>query len=41
MRNQLQELRDRYQQHPCDFNRYQLVRQEQRIAAHRPDLIAA
>ena len=40
MRHQLQDLRHRYQQQPCDFNRYQLVRHEQRLAQLRPDLIS-
>lgn len=39
MRHQLQDLRQRYQHQPCEFNRYQLVRQEQRLAQLRPDLI--
>ncbi|MEY2645696.1 MAG: hypothetical protein RLZZ611_2345 [Cyanobacteriota bacterium] len=39
MRHQLHELRQRYQHQPCEFNRYQLVRHEQRIAQTRPDLL--
>ena len=37
MHVQLHTLRHRYQQQPCEFNRYQLVRHEQRIAQVRPD----
>ena len=32
MRDDLQELQAMYRHEPSDFNRYQLVRQEQRIA---------
>lgn len=32
MRHQLHELMHRYQHQPSEFNRYQLVRQEQRLA---------
>ena len=32
LRHQLLELRSEYQKQPCEFNRYQLVRHEQRIA---------
>jgi len=39
LRHQLLELRSEYQKQPCEFNRYQLVRHEQRIAQLRPDLI--
>ena len=39
LRQQLLELRSEYQRQPCEFNRYQLVRHEQRIAQMRPDLI--
>jgi len=42
MRDALQELHQRYHHEPSDFNRYQLVRQEQRIAQWVPsDLIGA
>ena len=37
MRQRLADLRQRYEHHPCEFNRYQLVRQEQRLAQVRPD----
>lgn len=40
MRHELHELRQRYQHQPCEFNRYQLVRHEQRIAQSRPDLLS-
>jgi hypothetical protein len=40
MHRRLHELRQRYNHQPCDFNRYQLVRHEQRIAQLRPDLIS-
>lgn len=36
MQLELSDLRQRYEHHPCDFNRYQLVRQEQRLAQVRP-----
>jgi len=36
MRQELQELRGRYVLQPSDFNRYQLVRQEQRLAQWAP-----
>ena len=32
MRDELEELQSLYRHEPSDFNRYQLVRQEQRIA---------
>ena len=32
MRQELQELKGRYRGQPSDFNRYQLVRHEQRLA---------
>ncbi len=35
----LRELRSRYAAHPCDFNRYQLARQEARVGQVRPDLL--
>lgn len=37
MQQQLSDLRLRYEHHPCEFNRYQLVRQEQRLAQVRPE----
>lgn len=39
MLRQLQELRSRYADEPCDFNRYQVVRQEARLFQVRPDLL--
>ena len=39
MLRELQELRCRYADEPCDFNRYQLVRQEDRVIQVRPDLL--
>jgi hypothetical protein len=36
MRQQLHELRGRYRHQPSDFNRYQLVRHEQRLAQWVP-----
>lgn len=36
---QLEELRSRYADAPCDFTRYQLVRQEARVFQVRPDLL--
>ncbi len=36
MRQELQELRRRYRHQPSDFNRYQLVRHEQRLAQWAP-----
>ena len=39
MRHQLHELKHRYQHKPSEFNRYQLVRQEQRLAQVRPDAL--
>jgi len=39
MQQQLADLRLRYAHHPCEFNRYQLVRQEQRLAQVRPDAL--
>ena len=36
MRDALQELQQLYRHEPSDFNRYQLVRQEQRIAQWVP-----
>lgn len=39
MLQQLRELRSRYADQPCDFNRYQLVRQEARLIQVRPDLL--
>lgn len=41
LHQQLRDLRTEYQKQPCEFNRYQLVRHEQRIAQLRPDLIGA
>lgn len=42
MRDDLQELQTIYRHEPSDFNRYQLVRQEQRIAQWVPaQLISA
>ncbi len=42
MRDDLQELQTLYRHEPSDFNRYQLVRQEQRIAQWVPsELISA
>jgi hypothetical protein len=35
----LRELRSRYAADPCDFNRYQLARQEARVGQVRPDLL--
>ena len=40
MRQQLADLRLRYEHHPCDFNRYQLVRQEQRLAQVGADALS-
>jgi hypothetical protein len=40
MQQQLSDLRRRYEHHPCEFNRYQLVRQEQRLAQVRPERLA-
>jgi hypothetical protein len=39
MLRDLRELRSRYADDPCDFNRYQLVRQEARVGQVRPDLL--
>ncbi len=39
MCHQLDELKHLYQHQPSDFNRYQLVRQEQRLAQVRPDAL--
>jgi len=39
MRQRLADLRQCYEHHPCEFNRYQLVRQEQRLAQVRPDAL--
>ncbi len=39
MLQELRELRCRYADEPCDFNRYQLVRQEARLIQVRPDLL--
>jgi len=39
MLQDLRELRSRYNADPCDFNRYQLVRQESRVGQVRPDLL--
>jgi hypothetical protein len=36
MHQELQELRRRYRHQPSDFNRYQLVRHEQRLAQWAP-----
>ena len=36
MRQQLHELKGRYNHQPSDFNRYQLVRHEQRLAQWVP-----
>lgn len=36
MRSELHELRRRYNHQPSDFNRYQLVRHEQRLAQWLP-----
>ena len=42
MRQELHELRGRYHRQPSDFNRYQLVRQEQRLAQWVPsELLSA
>ena len=42
MQDSLQELQQLYRHEPSDFNRYQLVRQEQRIAQWVPaDLVVA
>ncbi len=38
MLQELQVLRGRYADEPCEFNRYQLVRQEARVFQVRPDL---
>ncbi|MFZ9463712.1 MAG: hypothetical protein ACO262_08890 [Vulcanococcus sp.] len=40
MRHELHERRQRYQHQPCEFNRYQLVRIERRIAEACPDLLS-
>ena len=39
MLQDLQERRTRYAEDPCDFNRYQLARQEARVGQVRPDLL--
>ncbi|MFM8974891.1 MAG: hypothetical protein ACKOFN_04125 [Vulcanococcus sp.] len=42
MRDELEELQSLYRHEPSDFNRYQLVRHEQRIAQWAPaDLVSA
>lgn len=42
MRQELEHLRSRYNHQPSDFNRYQLVRHEQRLAQWVPnDLLTA
>jgi len=41
MRNELFELRSRYRHQPTDYNRYQLVRHEQRLAQWVPTELAA
>jgi len=42
MRQELQELKGRYRHQPSDFNRYQLVRHEQRLAQWVPsELLSA
>jgi len=42
MRDELEELQSLYRHEPSDFNRYQLVRQEQRIAQWAPaELVSA
>lgn len=42
MRDVLEELQSLYRHEPSDFNRYQLVRHEQRIAQWAPaDLVSA
>lgn len=39
MLQELQVLRGRYADQPCEFNRYQVVRQEARVSQVRPDLL--
>ena len=39
MLQELRQLRSRYADEPCEFNRYQLVRQESRLSQVRPDLL--
>ena len=42
MRQELEQLRSRYNHQPSDYNRYQLVRHEQRLAQWVPnDLLTA
>jgi len=42
MRDELEELQSLYRHEPSEFNRYQLVRHEQRIAQWAPaDLVSA
>ena len=42
MRHELEQLRSRYDHQPTDYNRYQLVRHEQRLAQWVPsELLAA